>query len=80
MKETTLEHKPSIYSLEPDELKEWLVENGEKAFRSDQILQWLYKQRVTSFDEMSNLSKGLREKLQNQFLLSQFCCYYSIHS
>jgi len=70
MKETTLEHKPSIYSLEPDELKEWLVENGEKAFRSDQILQWLYKQRVTSFDEMSNLSKGLRDKLQNQFTIT----------
>lgn len=67
---TQTETKPSIYSLEPNELKTWLSENGEKPFRSDQILQWLYKQRVSSFDEMSNLSKGLREKLEEQFTLT----------
>lgn len=69
--ETTVEkQKTSIYSLEPDELKTWLSENGEKPFRSDQILQWLYKQRVSSFDDMSNLSKELREKLEEQFTLT----------
>ena len=69
--ESTIDtQKPSIYSLEPDELKTWLSENGEKPFRSDQILQWLYKQRVSSFEEMSNLSKGLREKLENHFSLT----------
>ena len=63
-------HKPSIYSLEPQELKEWLKENGEKPFRADQILQWLYKQRVSSFDDMSNLSKSLRDKLEANFTLT----------
>jgi len=63
-------HKPSIYSLEPQELKEWLKENGEKPFRADQILQWLYKQRVSSFDDMSNLSKSLRDKLDEHFTLT----------
>ena len=43
-KETKTEvAKRSIYSLQPDELKGWLKENGEQPFRSDQILQWLYK-------------------------------------
>ncbi len=62
--------KPSIYSLQPEELKTWLSENGEKPFRSDQILQWLYKQRVTSFEDMTNLSKDLRTKLDEQFSLT----------
>ena len=70
-KETKTEAaKRSIYSLQPDELKGWLKENGEQPFRSDQILQWLYKQRVKSFDEMTNLSKALRTKLEESFNLT----------
>ncbi|MGN1401716.1 MAG: 23S rRNA (adenine(2503)-C(2))-methyltransferase RlmN [Bacillus sp. (in: firmicutes)] len=67
---TTVADKPSIYSLQPEELKAWLTENGEKPFRADQILQWLYKQRVSSFEEMSNLSKDLRAKLEGSFNLT----------
>ncbi|MEK4424380.1 23S rRNA (adenine(2503)-C(2))-methyltransferase RlmN [Solibacillus sp. FSL K6-1523] len=62
--------KPSIYSLRLDELKDWLVENGEKAFRAGQIFEWLYEKRVKTYEEMSNLSKGLREKLEQQFGLT----------
>ena len=62
--------KESIYSLRPDELKEWLVANGEKAFRAGQIYEWLYEKRVKTFEEMSNLSKGLRDKLAENFLLT----------
>ncbi|WP_157764747.1 23S rRNA (adenine(2503)-C(2))-methyltransferase RlmN [Solibacillus sp. R5-41] len=62
--------KPSIYSLRLDELKDWLVENGEKAFRAGQIYEWLYEKRVKNYEEMSNLSKGLREKLAQQFTLT----------
>ena len=47
--------KESIYSLRPDELKEWLTDNGEKAFRAGQIYEWLYEKRVKTFEEMSNL-------------------------
>ena len=60
----------SIYSLQLHELKEWLSENGEKPFRAEQIFDWLYKKRITSFEEMSNLSKGLRDKLSDQFQLT----------
>ena len=62
--------RESIYSLLPDQLQEWLKENGEKPFRAAQIFDWLYIKRVKSFEEMSNLSKGLREKLQQKFAFS----------
>lgn len=61
---------PSIYSFELNEIKDWLKEQGEKPFRATQIFEWLYEKRVTSFDEMSNLSKELREKLKDQFVIT----------
>lgn len=62
--------KPSIYSLRLDEMKEWLTANGEKAFRSGQIYEWLYEKRVQTFEDMSNLPKALREKLEAEFALT----------
>ncbi len=62
--------KTSVYSLELHELKDWLSENGEKPFRADQIFDWLYKKRAVSFEEMSNLAKGLRDKLEQSFTLT----------
>lgn len=64
------ELKESIYSLRPDELQQWLKDNGEKPFRAGQIYEWLYNKRVKTFEEMSNLSKGLREKLEENFALT----------
>ncbi len=62
--------KPSIYSLQLHELEEWLLSIGEKKFRTTQIFEWLYQKRVTSFEEMSNLSKGLRDKLEETYALT----------
>ncbi|RUL55853.1 23S rRNA (adenine(2503)-C(2))-methyltransferase RlmN [Lysinibacillus antri] len=62
--------KESIYSLRLDQLKDWLSENGEKPFRAGQIYEWLYDKRVKTFEEMSNLSKALREKLEANFALT----------
>ena len=64
------EHNPSIYSLQFSELESWLKEQGEPKFRAAQIFDWLYKKRVSNFEEMSNLSKGLREKLANHFVIT----------
>ncbi|SLL31097.1 ribosomal RNA large subunit methyltransferase N [Mycobacteroides abscessus subsp. abscessus] len=61
---------PSIYSMELQALKDWLTEHNEKAFRADQIFEWLYKQRVTSFEDMTNLSKNLRLMLQENFTIT----------
>ncbi|MBQ6951057.1 MAG: 23S rRNA (adenine(2503)-C(2))-methyltransferase RlmN [Clostridia bacterium] len=49
--------------LFPDELKNVLEQMGEKAFRAKQVFSWLHK--GAAFDEMSNLSLALREKLKN---------------
>ena len=62
--------KPSIYSLRLEELKDWLTEHGEKAFRAAQIFEWLYVKRVKTYDEMTNIPKGLREKLESEFVLT----------
>lgn len=62
--------KPSVYSLRLDEMKDWLTANGEKAFRAAQIYEWLYEKRVQTFEEMSNLPKALREKLEAEFALT----------
>ena len=51
-----------IKSMTPDELAAWFKEQGQPAFRAKQVFQWLYR-GVTSFEEMSNLSKDLRKKL-----------------
>ena len=48
-----------------EEMTATLKEMGEPAFRGKQVFTWLHK-GVTSFDEMSNLSKPLREKLKEQ--------------
>ncbi len=55
-----------------EELKKELESLGEKPFRAEQIFQWLYVEKVKSFDEMTNLSISLREKLTQEYTLSNF--------
>lgn len=61
--------KTEIKSLSVAELKEYLASMGEKPFRAKQIFKWLH-QPVSSFDEMTDLSKDLRAKLSERFLLT----------
>ena len=60
------------YALE--ELKEELKNLGEKPFRAEQIFKWIYQEKVKSFDEMTNISLALREKLKQEYTL----CNYNI--
>lgn len=55
-----------------DELKEELKNIGEKPFRAEQIFKWIYESRVSNFDEMTNLSLELREKLKENYEIKQF--------
>ena len=52
-----------IKSMNIKELEDLLKELGEPKFRAKQIFDWLHAKQVDSFEEMTNLSKGLREKL-----------------
>ncbi|MCU6708951.1 23S rRNA (adenine(2503)-C(2))-methyltransferase RlmN [Paenibacillus sp. J5C_2022] len=59
--------KPFIYDYTYEQLKEWMKDNGEPAFRAEQLFQWIYVKRVKDFGEMTNLSKELRQKLEESF-------------
>ena len=58
-----------LKSMTLEELSGFLRSMGEPAFRGRQVFTWLHK-GVSSFDEMSNLSKALREKLKEQCILT----------
>lgn len=58
-----------IRKLNAEQLKNALVNLGEKPFRAKQVHEWLWKRSATSFEEMTNLSKELRAKLQEEFTI-----------
>lgn len=55
--------KIDIKSMNLAELTEFVASIGEKAFRAKQLYQWLHVKQVYAFDDMTNLSKAFREKL-----------------
>lgn len=61
---------PSIYGFTQEQLAGWLVEHQEKKFRTAQIWHWLYEKRVRHFSDMTNLSKALIKKLEENFIIS----------
>ena len=61
--------KIDIKSLDEQEITAQLQALGEPAFRGKQVFIWLHK-GAASFDEMTNLSKGLREKLKEHYVIT----------
>lgn len=61
--------KKDILSLSFDELSDAVKSMGEPSFRAKQIYLWLHSECVSSFDEMTNLSKALRQKLNDNFVI-----------
>jgi len=53
----------SIYGKTVEQLNDEFLQINQKRFRATQVFEWLYQKKATSFDQMSNLSKELREKL-----------------
>ncbi len=68
-----MDNKIDIKSFNLEELTAFIVDNGEKAFRAKQVYQWLHVKQVDAFDEMTNLSKAFREKLE------QLCYITDLH-
>ncbi len=58
-----------IKSLSLEELKAIIVKKGEKPFRAEQLYQWLHRDGVSSFDEMSNISKALKSSLGEDYFI-----------
>lgn len=61
----------SIYGYTEGMLKEYLVSKGEKPFRASQIIEWLYRHKIESFDEMTNVKKSFIEELKKDFTLDK---------
>ena len=55
-----------------DKLKEEFINLGEKPFRAEQVFKWIFDANVTSFDDMTNISLELREKLKQNYSFSNF--------
>ena len=64
----------NIKDYDLQDLKEELANIGEKSYRAEQIFKWLYQDKVKSFDEMTNLSLDLREKLKENYTI----CNYNV--
>lgn len=69
-----------ICSLNLEELKDWMAQNGEKPFRARQVFDWIYAKGVTSFEQMSNLKKELRSKLADQLGFPLLKLIRTLHS
>lgn len=61
----------SIYGYTEKQLKEYLLSVGEKPFRSSQIYEWLYRHKISSFDEITNMKKSFIEILKRDFSLER---------
>jgi 23S rRNA (adenine2503-C2)-methyltransferase len=61
--------KQDIRLLEKNDLIEYFKTMGESKFRADQVSEWLWKKGAHSFEEMTNLSKALRTKLEEAFVI-----------
>ena len=56
--------KTNLMNFDRAALAEWFTARGEKPFRAQQLLKWVYQQGVDDFDAMTNLSKALRDSLK----------------
>ena len=65
-----IDPRQSLTGLLESELSEALADMGEKKYRTKQVLDWVYRERVTEFEAMTNLSKDLRGKLQDSYRLA----------
>jgi 23S rRNA (adenine2503-C2)-methyltransferase len=62
--------KRDIRKLKLDELKEFFVQHGDKAFRAQQVYEWLWMKSAKHFDQMTNLSLQTRELLKSHFTIN----------
>ncbi len=67
--------KKDLKSLNSDDLAEFLEGLGLASYRSDQVYQWLYQKGASTFDEMTNLSKDLRSKLDELAEISRMTVF-----
>lgn len=60
----------NLYGLTRKMLEEYFQSIGEKKFKAEQVFLWLYQNRISKIEEMTNIKKEIREELQNTFSLT----------
>ena len=64
------ESKRDIRSLSLEDLRQFFIENEDKAFRGNQVYQWLWQKGTHDFEGMTNLSKATRSLLEEHFVIN----------
>ncbi|WP_298317698.1 23S rRNA (adenine(2503)-C(2))-methyltransferase RlmN [uncultured Aquimarina sp.] len=62
--------KKDIRALTKEQLREFFVSSGDKAFRGNQVYEWLWSKGAHSFENMTNISKTTREILEDNFVIN----------
>lgn len=62
--------KKDIRALSKEQLRDFFVANGDKAFRGNQVYEWLWQKGAHSFDDMTNVAKPTREMLSAHFTIN----------
>ncbi|MFT0716332.1 23S rRNA (adenine(2503)-C(2))-methyltransferase RlmN [Flagellimonas lutimaris] len=62
--------KKDIRALTKEQLRNFFVEQGDKAFRGNQVYEWLWQKSAHDFDAMTNISKETRKMLEDNFVIN----------
>lgn len=62
--------KKDIRALTKEQLRDFFVANGDKAFRGNQVYEWLWSKRTHSFNDMTNVAKPTRQMLEDNFVIN----------
>jgi 23S rRNA (adenine2503-C2)-methyltransferase len=62
--------KKDIRAFSKEDLRTFFVANGDKAFRGNQVYEWLWSKGAHSFEDMTNVSKATRNMLENHFVIN----------
>lgn len=62
--------KKDIRALSKDQLRDFFVANNDKAFRGNQVYEWLWSKGAHSFEDMTNVAKTTRSMLENNFVIN----------
>ncbi|PQB03664.1 23S rRNA (adenine(2503)-C(2))-methyltransferase RlmN [Aureitalea marina] len=65
-----MQSKKDIRSLTKEQLRQFFVDLGDKAFRGNQVYEWLWSKGAHNFEDMTNLSKEIRAHLQENFVIN----------
>ncbi|MFY0713842.1 23S rRNA (adenine(2503)-C(2))-methyltransferase RlmN [Seonamhaeicola sp. NFXS20] len=63
-------NKKDIRALTKEQLREFFLNQGDKAFRGNQVYEWLWQKSAHTFNDMTNISKSTRDMLENHFVIN----------